>query len=198
MTKKAFTLPEVMITMGVIGVLAALLIPAITSLAPNKSKIMFKKAYYIAENTISELLNDNGLYPDDDPTKIGLQDTRTVTVNGITYGTATTKFGQLFASKVNLSSTPTVTANGYEFTTNDGIVWTLPTTPFGNGNTFQIITVDVVGGTTNTAAVKNPNCTYNASTCPKPDTFNIHIYNDGKLVVTDTKEIEYLGNTSIQ
>ena len=45
--KKAFTLAEVMVTLAVFGVLAALLLPAIANVRPNKNKVMFKKAYYV-------------------------------------------------------------------------------------------------------------------------------------------------------
>lgn len=194
MAKKGFTLSEVMITMTIIGVLAITLMPILNNLRPNKSQIMFKKAYYTLENTVSLLLNDEALYPQDD-TLVGLRNTATAFDNGHTYNVPTTKFCELFASKVNLAGSANCAAGGFEFTTNDGIVWNLPTATFGDGTTSQVITVDVFGGTTNTSH-NNPNCIYNASTCTHPDQFNIFIVNDGTLKVTGDAEKEYLGNTT--
>lgn len=61
--KHGFTLPEVLITMGVIGVLSALLIPTIVAVKPNKNKVMMKKAYYLLEQSLTDVINDDSIYP---------------------------------------------------------------------------------------------------------------------------------------
>lgn len=183
-----FTLSEVLVSVLVLGSIILIILPIIIKLVPNKSKIMFEKAYYTAENTISDMINDNGLYPYDTDNP-GFVNTTVVTVDGVVYSVPTTKFCQAFASKSDLSGTADCTKT-FNFTTNDGIVWALPTGTFSTGSS-QLITVDVVGGTTDTSK-NNPNCTYDASTCTNPDQFNLYVYNDGKLVVTGAKEMEYL------
>lgn len=196
MSKKGFSLTEVMVTLVVIGVVAAIITPVIQSLIPNKRKIMFKKAYYLTERIVGELIDDDGLYPED-ATLVGLQNTTAVIANGVAYSVPTTKFCQLFASKLNVVGTVDCAAGGFEFQSNDGIAWHLPVTPFPNGLSSQTITVDVIYG--DNTSNQNPNCTYNASTCPNPDQFNIFIYNDGQLKIADPSiEKDYLGNTKVQ
>lgn len=45
MKKTGFTLPELLITLGVIGVASALILPAISNIMPDKNKIMVLNAY---------------------------------------------------------------------------------------------------------------------------------------------------------
>ena len=45
MQKTGFTLPELLITLGVIGVASALILPAISNIMPDKNKIMVLNAY---------------------------------------------------------------------------------------------------------------------------------------------------------
>lgn len=185
---KGFTLSEVLTTIVVIGFLITLLMPTVNNLIPDKSKMLFKKAYLTAEETISEIINDDGLYPVD-ATNVGfMYTTMPVSVDGVSYS-GTTKFCKAFASKADLSGAENC-GTGFDFTTPDGITWDLPVGAFTLGGS-QTITVDVLGGTTNTNK-NNPNCTYNATTCTNPDRFNIYIYNDGKIAVKGTKELELL------
>lgn len=188
MPKRAFTMSEVLVTIVIIGVLAVILVPIIKHIVPNKSQMMFKKAYYVTETSISSLINDNGLYPDD-AVNPGFANTAAVTVNGVVYNNPALKFCQAFASKANISG-PVDCTKPFNFTTNDGIVWSLPTGSFSTASS-QVITVDVVGGTT-IKTKDSPNCFYDASTCTNPDQFHINIFNDGKILLTDAKEMEYL------
>ena len=61
--KKGFTLSEVMVTLGVLGVLAAILIPAITKVTPSTERVMFKKAHATLEKAVSEMIEDETNYP---------------------------------------------------------------------------------------------------------------------------------------
>lgn len=189
---KAFTLAEVMITMAILGVLASILLPAVSKVRPNENKTLFKKAYYIAERMVYELVNDEDLYPEG-----AFSDTSEVTYNGTKYS-GNDKFCRLFGVKVNTvsnsvtcasSSSEPSDSNVPSYVTTDGIRWYMPITAF-TSNTH--ITVDVNGD-------KRPNCKYNSSTCPGPDQFEIYIEPNGKMYVTGTKEKEYLSsNKSMQ
>ena len=59
--KKAFTLSEALITLAIIGVLAAILIPVIDSARPDKDKITYKKAMYSMQGAISNAM-DSAVY----------------------------------------------------------------------------------------------------------------------------------------
>lgn len=202
-SKNAFTLAELMITLTVCAFLAALLLPAIAYIRPDKQKVLFKKAYYVAERMVYELVNDEDFYPTTGET-VGFANTVMASYLGYTYGgdsdsEARSKFCKLFARKVNTTtddihcdathSTPTITTTaGGAFKeptliTTDGIAWYLPYSKFDSG--VQRIYVDV-----NNEA--EPNCFYNASTCSRPDIFTIYLESDGKMYVDGVKEKEYL------
>lgn len=141
-SKNGFTLSEVLIVLGLLGILAAILLPAVAHLRPNKEKMMYRKAYYIAERMVYEIVNDETLYPGADPSNDGLKDTSKITYNNIEYY-GLDKFCRLFAAKVNTSTeiSSTWTCNGgAEFATTDGLKWTLP---YSNFSTAQVIKVKV-------------------------------------------------------
>ncbi len=55
--KKAFTLSEALITLAILGVLAAILIPVINNVRPDKDKITYKKALYNMQGAISNAMD---------------------------------------------------------------------------------------------------------------------------------------------
>ena len=62
--KKGFTLAEILGTMTLIGVVAAMTLPVIVQARPNKELIMFRKAYAETTRIVNDLINDEDLYPD--------------------------------------------------------------------------------------------------------------------------------------
>jgi len=201
--KNAFTLAEVMVTLAVVGILASVMLPVISKARPNKQKSMFKKAYYVTERIVYELVNDEDLYPSSG-NAIGFQNTSEVSYLGKSYGSNTNvdlqkkKFCQLFARKVNTlsdedncSGTSSYFNDISTFTTTDGIVWYVPYTNF-SGNNAQTIHVDVNGPA-------SPNCKFDENRpkqCPNPDTFEIKVEADGKIYVNGPKEKEYLSSNN--
>ena len=84
---KGFTLAELLITLAVCASLAAIIMPAIAYIRPDKKKVMFKKAYYVAERMVYELANDEDFYPTTGET-VGLANTIQTTYLGHTYGSS--------------------------------------------------------------------------------------------------------------
>ena len=214
--KSAFTLAEVMVTLAVLGILASIMLPAISKIRPNRAKAMFKKAYYVAERMVYELVNDNDLYPSSGM-YYGLDNFLPANYLGTEYGgsansdAAKAKFCSLFARKVNTTSdtihcdsehqVPTGggTYSEAALITTDGIHWYLPNTQFGGTATGTSETPTEATLYVDVNGVKGPNCSYNASTCIKPDIFSIIVSADGKMHVTGDKEKEYLeSNDSTQ
>ncbi len=199
-TKKAFSLGEVLVTMGIVGVIAALILPIIKQTQPDRQKVLFKKAYNNIERIVTELINDDNLYPEASNAEgvayLGLDNTSDVTVNDITYGGAT-KFCRLAAMKLNTISTEDINCPGTpggngtvgtpSFITNESIAYYIPSTSFAGDAT---ITVDTNGE-------KAPNCKYNASSCTTPDIFEIIVSPDGGIHVDGVLEKSYLKSTSI-
>lgn len=57
--KKGFTLSETMISLVVIGVIAAIILPILNSIRPDNGRVLYKKAMYSMQNAISTALNDS-------------------------------------------------------------------------------------------------------------------------------------------
>lgn len=126
-TNKGFTLAEVMVVLGILGILAALLIPAIMQTAPDNNRIMFKKSYSVLEEAINQMINDNDDYPDMRNTALSLS--RGFNYVDTTLGSGLNKFCYVLSQKLNTVDTvscPAVggTGNG-TFTTTDGVSWTV-------------------------------------------------------------------------
>lgn len=150
---KGFTLTELMVALAVIGILVAVVTPAIMKTRPNKNKMMVKKTYYAVEQIVSSLINDEILYPDmRTPCRTG-ENNRTNKGDGTTgdiycawgfdyvYGTSfegevyegANKFGALFKSRLNVRNNsgnadgkaPRGTDYYPVFFTADGVKWDL-------------------------------------------------------------------------
>lgn len=220
---KGFTLTELMVAMGVIGILVAVVTPAIMKTRPNKNKMMIKKSFYTAEQIVSTLINDERLYPDmkeicnrgvvegEDPTKVycafGFDYDNSVRYEGETYA-GNTKFADLFASRLNVK---TEDETNHIYYTTDGIKWDLSQTvgawtkgqdtpgKFGdqtNAAGVGKITVDVNGD-------EAPNCRESNENCSADDfdQYVIEILATGKMRIdsTDAKAVDYATiNTSIK
>ncbi len=55
--KKAFTLSEALVTLAILGVLAAILIPVINNVRPDKDRITYKKAIYSLQSAVSNAMD---------------------------------------------------------------------------------------------------------------------------------------------
>lgn len=148
---RGFTLTELMVALTVIGILVAVVTPAIMKTRPNKNKMLVKKTFYQTEQVISTLINDEVLYPDTrDVCRLGNEDeangvkcawgfdyTLPVTYEGAKY-TGGYKFAALFKEQLNVSknvesskvasATPDNGAFYPVFFTTDGVKWDLTKT----------------------------------------------------------------------
>lgn len=197
--KKGFSLGEMIITLGIVGFLAMVLLPVLKSILPNQEMLMFKKAYYITERSIAELVNDEDLYPEsyEEDAKQYLGNVSSQVSKGVTYA-GNTKFCELFAAKINRSSEVSCTAKTFTdgslpvgtVATTDGTVWILPISSFESETEPENIYIDVNGN-------KGPNCFYNKTSCKKPDRFTVKVYQDGRVEVEGIMEREYLNRVNI-
>ena len=107
---KGYTLSEMLLAMGIIGVISLLTIPRLIKSMPKHEKEMKNKISYVIENTVANMYEDNQMYPKSaDVTKDGFFNTDLVYVDNVAYGSNGTdnssnakrkrKFCQLFASK---------------------------------------------------------------------------------------------------
>jgi len=201
--KKGFTLSEVMVTLGVLGVIAAILIPAVTKVTPDANKIMLRKAYFTTEKVVNSLISDDSIYPigtltaDSDGVMVSKGFNNTDTTNmGVPVGND--KFCYLFTQRINTTSANCTAATvggvpAYTFTTSDGIVWTYTVSAFALNptayTTVNVLAVDVNG------TGKGDNCFYNTCTgTKKADSYRFRIRYDGKMTIdsADTVAVGYL------
>lgn len=197
MIKKGFTLPEVIVTIFILGVIAAVLVPAATKSRPDENKIMLRKAYSTVEQTVSELINDDINYPATQTTTVGGIPVQ----RGFNYTDAgsngnipanTDKFCYLFTQKLNTTEDGTcpITTDSTPpepFKTSDGVLWWLKGS-FPTNLVNYTITFDVNGD-------KGPNCGFttdyeamnecNTSDLPLQDQFSVRVRYDGKISIGD-------------
>ena len=145
MNRKGFTLSEMLIALGIIGILAAISVPAIVGNLPSRSKVNFLKAYGSLSSIIADITSDEDLYyyKDDSCPNVNLTCTDRPMVTqpspaNTNYINARDKLAKLVASKMNLAGGY---AN-YSFTTTDGTVWTFNAPPAGK---LTRVTMRVLG-----------------------------------------------------
>lgn len=211
---KGFTLTELMVALAVIGIIVAVVTPAIVRMRPNKNKMMVKKTFYTTEQIVSTLINDQRMYPDyhlacdldegavDYECAWGFDYDGAVRHEGETYVGAD-KFAGLFKSMLNVKAGSA--DDDYVVTTNDGVTWDLTDTigAWEPGNRSSVedagigtILIDVNGA-------DEPNCLQTDNGCDADnfDQYRIEILANGKMRINedDTKAIEYATiNTSIR
>lgn len=171
-----FTLAETLLTIMIVGILAAVTMPTLQKAVGNKFDTMRSKCVYQIEQTVAQMLDDDTLYPqsNSEPSK-GFANVDAAKINGVTYK-GNTKFCEFFASRFTKAPHTNVncTKNKKTFTSADGVDWYLPVSSFTGAR--EIIKIDVNGSD------EEPNCqTFNEETCPKPDIFEFYITPFGKL-----------------
>lgn len=133
MIKKGFTLLEILLTLAIMGVLAAVLLRCIAAAMPDAGKAKFLKAYSATRTVVAEMINDSSLYPD---TSEFLED-GSVNPN---YGFANTtkpvyglysdedfsgdcKFANIFADRLNLIGS---SCDSWYVSRREGVEYLLP------------------------------------------------------------------------
>lgn len=220
---KAFTLTELMIALAVIGVLVAVVTPAIMRTRPNKNKMMIKKSYYEAEKIVSSMINDETLYIDGRDAcnsqaansarggcNWGFDDYNSVVYDGETYANGT-KFPGLFGAKLNFRNADTTS---WIYTTSDGVIWYLGGTVSQWDHTTTSKPSDITNGSIiiDVNGADGPNCRQNGrnqvnETCTGStadfDQYKIDISVTGKMTIdadiTNSRAADFVTiNTSLR
>ncbi len=208
MLKKAFTLQELLITMGIIGVISALTLPAIMNAQPDKNKSLYMRAYNSLTTLTADIIDNSELYwteynADGSISRNGLSNVQTLNfapynqiansagVTNICTGPA--KYPIILYSMLNTANAPTISANNpfvVSFYTTDGMFWRFESDPTKiNSNELEYtLTLDVDGA-------EGDNHIYDADHT-NPDQFEFAISNEGDIQPADALGMAYLQNAS--
>lgn len=187
MKKTGFTLSELLVTIGVIAIVAAITAPLLSGLIPDKDKVQVLKIYKTIVSTNQELLDDPSLNWGTDI--LGEKCTDGFGCLGVPYNPKYSdhqkygyiyKYPLLFADKLSLTDGPNE-GESITFTTADGVEWEI-----GLGNDgIYLFTVKLNN--------KGADCTYSAE-CKKPSNFAFYVEPSGKVYGNDPLTEAFLNN----
>lgn len=184
MKKRGFTLTEILIAVGLIGIIAAITVPSVSNIMPNQDKLKVLKIYKTVTDINEDLLNDTSLYLPEEINEnmcTGLDCTQPPMNPDFNNIQGSRKYIRLLTNNLKLQERGSIDsgANPARFITADGNVWEL--------SENRILTVDISGnGQFN-------GCTYSLQ-CLKPDKFSFSIDNRGRLTGIDALTKAYLEN----
>ena len=204
MKKRGFTLAELLIVLGIAGVVAAVILPAINGLMPDKTKINYLKVYDELGNNIKSMVADTLLFPillkegstdidvsryplvnNSQPLKAPFKDDTKYSGDNKLCNLLAHTFG---ADSCNTTSYPDKSS----FTTSNGMEWWISQTKreidtAENKISYQTdIYVDV------DSSKESSNCMYGEDGCKNPDRFKFLLAADGRLVPADPVGVHYI------
>ena len=173
MKKLGFTLAEIIVALGIIGVVAAITSPIINNIIPDKDKVQVIKVHKLLTDINKEFLSDSSLYykeprDPDEPVLHGfdqlgpaLRDKYLSPNPNFMWYQGQSKYLALLADYMKTESINiTENSNIGSFVTVDGVEWVF------DGFSFYIDLDD---------ESDSMNCSYNSNSCPRPDRFNFII-----------------------
>ena len=223
--KKGFTLQEALITIAIIGIVAAAVLPSVQKLFPDENKLKYMKAYNSLASNIPYIFENSEYYsPGVDPDSgnadcigftcmnhpgssvLGFPDVATwgSYITNTRYGDLSTKFPRIFASKLNLLENISCTADNTNnssdcyFQTINGVTWKIHTTYVDNPDDSDTFNMDVTLDVVPNAATLAGEYTV-AKTIKEledPEHFTFSVSSNGNISVTDLLGKEYLKDTN--
>ena len=211
MKKKAYTLAEALIAMGIVGLIAALMVPMVSKFKPDINKVIYLKNYDAINSALDYVTGSSSIYPiyNDNESRPAyknvvyknypLYNTVAITKDGVSFSGGAEKFCQVLALSLGVDPVPSscnklnINGNVASFTTSSGVDYIVSTTlsaPSGTQGSYKTeILIDVNG----LSEGKNQTCDVN----PKdPDRFKFVVYSGGQLYPADTKGQAYLTQRS--
>lgn len=207
MKKQGHTLAEVLISIGVIGVLAALMLPMVNKYKPDEIKVKYIKTHDALMTAVRDLASNDAVYP-----AINIINSNDLveysaypflnTSDAILFGakqrliggkgklcralgvTLNSISGNCDVDDTNYVSSYTEAAFSPTFTLANGIEFMVTTTMTNiDDDTTEAeyqtdIYIDVTGS-------KGDNCMWNKDSCTRPDRFKFIVGADGTFIIAD-------------
>ena len=204
MQKKGFTIQEVLITIAIVGVVAAMIVPSVQKIMPDKTKVQYMKVYNTLTSQLSDILDDSSLYwttydnSTGNPNCEGMTCADKPAIEPYQSDNAcleTSKFPAILSHRLNLASDPIYTNPGgafvsiASFTTTDGTLWRFRTLNPPNQNMTTEVSITL-------SSDPNPNvpANYFAANNQNPSRFKFIIKKDGEIVAGDVLGAVFLQN----
>lgn len=157
MNKKGFTLQETLVTLGIIGIVAAITVPGLAKMMPNRDQQLVVKAYQTLTDLTNQMLVDPALYWSDGncdglsctnlPEEGTIPDDlyqNLLRLNNTGQLNMTNKYANILASYLHRINSRD--ANNNAFTAADGVVWVISVFADNAGNPSGIqVSLDTDG-----------------------------------------------------
>ncbi|MBR1776811.1 prepilin-type N-terminal cleavage/methylation domain-containing protein [bacterium] len=192
--KKGYTLSEVLITLGIIGIIAAVMLPAANNVKPNPNKMAFLKVYDEISTQVRNFASNSRYFPvcqtvgganrcfPEYPLFNTTQGIDNI-LHDIQQNMGQNKLCYLLADSMGVDAANVDTTNGCTFTTQRNISFNINTTR--NNNQFlSTVLFDVTGN-------NGLNNLYNANNV-NPTTFRLYITADGNVYPGDFASDSYI------
>lgn len=196
MKKNGFTLAEVLVTMAIIGVVAAITFPTINRIMPDKDKGMVLKAFKTLNEVNNDILTNPSLYMYGDgstgcdgPFILKCTEKPLDENHSANEFKGASKYPYLFAESLALSENISVSNNAYNFTTIDGVQWRMTFTAKPNP-ALERYNITITTGNPS----RDNTCTYNKTTCTNPGQFSFMVDMKGTVSAVDPLARAYLEN----
>lgn len=209
MFKKGFTLQEALITLAIVGIVAAITIPRLAKIAPDQNHAKYLKAYALLTDLTNEMLVDPALYFCYNPTDNGLNCTNMPREGSIpselfnnldflakdvdgNINSSLAKYFEIFAFKMHVQekqviNNPPAGLTAFAFRAKDGIVWIFA----HDGDNNHPINVDIdMDGISDNDEILDENSNN------LPDRFAFNIDMDGSVRAADAMGEFYINNAS--
>lgn len=187
--KRGFTLAELLVSLGIIGVIAAMTIPMLAHIRPNDTKIKYMRVYNAINEITQAALDNSELYRSVlvgvEESCVGLNCTARPNIQpykSMSGWNDNAKYAIILAQNLNVDdSLSSFGSSSSTFYTNDGAKWIVTSS--------REITVDIDG------TDKGKNCTYGSS-CKRPDIFKFSVDEYGAVTPKDNLGKVFIKNAS--
>ncbi len=221
MKRRAYTLAEVLIALGIVGILAAVMLPMINKYKPDTTKVLYLNTYDALAESISDMasngsyyVKDNGVFLFNQHPFANLDNYQDSTNDRHTIAGGRGKFCRVLAENFNTieeanevrcsnnnANRPNTNfgANDVSFTNKNGVeFWVATNSSAANTNGWR--NADINRYETYIVIDVNgsnngDNCVF-SNNCPKPDRFTFKVSADAEFLPMDEMGIRYLETRS--
>lgn len=197
-----FTLAEVLVTLGIIGVIAAIAGPLMNNIRPDVEKMTYLKTYDMLSKSLNEIVREQKYYPlTNNESYLGyplLNTTEVELSDGKTAG-GDNKIAHILANYMGANIVETI-SNEYvmtypkrsDFIAKNGVGFFVTTNRQDNGDSTYFYQTDIYIDTN--GPDKGKSCQYGEAECSRPDVYKLSLAADGRLIAADPLGAKYIAN----